>query len=90
LLPALRLTDRFQSGSDKLAGCQLPPLIRTSTSATPLLGLPGSLAVPLTVIAELLKLCPLVGLEIVTVGAVMSVRMTVTAFVAGAVTLPTV
>ena len=42
------------------------------TKATPLLGLPGSPAVPLTVIDEVLNTCPLVGLAMATVGAVMS------------------
>ena len=54
------------------AVCQLPPLTRTSTAFKPLPGVPGSVAVPLTVIGEARKVCPGVGLEIVTVGGVVS------------------
>jgi hypothetical protein len=55
-----------------VAACQLPPLSRTSTSATPLLGVPGSLALPPTTIGELVKICPLIGLEIATIGLFVS------------------
>jgi hypothetical protein len=79
LLPETNATDALQLVVP-LAVCQLPPLTRTCTSATPLLGLPGSLAVPLTVIGELLNVWPLVGLLIVTIGAVLSggVKVTLT------------
>jgi len=40
--------------------------------ASPLLGEPGSLAVPETVTGEVVRLAPFVGLEITTVGGVMS------------------
>jgi len=71
LLPETNGTEAFQLVVP-LAVCQPPPLTRTCTVATPLLGLPGSLAVPLTVIGEPLNVWPLVGLEILTVGGVVS------------------
>ncbi len=77
LPPAIRLTELFQLAVP-LAGCQTPLFTRTSTSANPLLGLPGSLALPLTGIGELLNVCPLVGLEMVTVGTVVSDGLYVT------------
>ena len=51
---------------------QLPPLTRTSTAARPLAAEPGSLAVPDTAVGELVRFAPLAGLEIATVGGVMS------------------
>jgi hypothetical protein len=51
---------------------QLPPLRHTSTAATPLAGEPGSLAVPDTVVGDVVRFAPLAGLEIATVGGVMS------------------
>src|SRR2546423_1057279 len=51
---------------------QLPPLMRTCTILRPLAGKPGSFAVPETIIGKDETLCPLVGLEMRTVGGVMS------------------
>ena len=77
LLPELRLTELFHLAVP-LAVCHAPLLTRTSTKANPLLGLPGSLAVPLTVIGELVNVCPPVGLLMLTVGSVVSDGLYVT------------
>ena len=51
---------------------QFPPFNRACTTLNPLAGEPGSLAVPETVIVEVVRLAPFAGLEIVIVGGVIS------------------